>query len=289
MTMRSDPTDLAQTYNTSKPRQCLICLDDESSFGCSLQPLQNRSDEPQSCCQHLVCRDCLYCYLIHCENDRKIEAVCPHPECREIINIAVSEMILGREYCPKVWFPEEDKKDATTLETVDETFLEWINENEVQQCKNCHAFIEREDGCDAMQCLCGWRFCWECKAPIRTSKEVCEDVCCLCFHGDGDFYDNILRHEGYSGAPRLATLVDLQDMAAFYERRQEEDEEDRASYQEYDRDEEEDYAVDQREDTMEEEAKRLLQKALAGTLFDSDIDEPTSASVRPLFDWGNEA
>ena len=67
-------------------------------------------------------------------------------------------------------------------------------------------FLIREDGCEAIVCLCGHNFCWECGAG--------ED--CQCGHGEGDYFDNILGQEGYT-QNRTANAEEIQDLRSFLE------------------------------------------------------------------------
>jgi IBR domain, a half RING-finger domain len=39
----------------------------------------------------------------------------------------------------------------------------WKSRVGVQQCRLCHATIEKNDGCKHMTCRCGYEFCWVCR------------------------------------------------------------------------------------------------------------------------------
>lgn len=190
----------------STPVVCLICFDDSATAGCALTGMSK--DEA---CTHFACRVCMKHYLVQCENDRKERVRCPHPKCRNSVSGPVAKDILGRPYAPKKW-----KVDPTKTELPDSATLAWLRMNEAQNCGNCNAWFVREDGCECMQCLCGWRFCMECKAPMKPKRN---EKGCTCCHGVGDFYDNILHYDT-GMAPKVASVEELlQNFSGFYARR----------------------------------------------------------------------
>ncbi|CAB9513859.1 ERGIC and golgi 2 [Seminavis robusta] len=269
--------------NDKKDLKCLICLEDNACTGFSLVQLNDESK-----CRHSVCRACLRHYLVQSENDRRTNANCPEPDCRAQMLQSVVEDILGRSYSPKVWIPGKVGEEKAQKEDPEESLERWLRENGAQQCLNCNVWITREEGCDAMQCLCGWRFCWECVAPIRTSKD--EIDVCICGHSNTDFYDNILNDEGLGVAPRLATLEELRDMAAFYERRKDEDNSDEYMSN-YDRSEVESYAVDEELDSewdkeYEDEDAVVEEDCTVyiGSIFDY-VEPALGVFAGTLLDW----
>ena len=205
-------------------KQCMICFDTQASVGHGLVC----ADTSRASCSHWTCRPCLETYLKHCENDRKTTPLCPHPDCQVAIATELAKDVLGRAYTPKIWLHSQSKLDTTQakdmegdeekkqeeegelLNNDDKTFTKWLAENEeqVQQCEHCNVWIYREDGCEAMQCLCGYRFCWDCK--MSTSK-------CECGWRVSDFYDNIRRKEGLGRDEELATEAALADFAKYYQ------------------------------------------------------------------------
>ena len=50
-------------------------------------------------------------------------------------------------------------------------------------CPQCYIYISKASGCDHMTCLyCGFQFCWLCRQPYRTHKEVrCAMHCLVAF------------------------------------------------------------------------------------------------------------
>lgn len=202
----------------SEGSTCLICLEDSPTI--TLLQLVHMFDEMRSI--HCFCRSCLEAYLIQCENDRKTAPMCPHPDCHIVLETLLISDILSRPYQPKVWYTpvdEDEKKSEDFVDNEYDAFMVWANENDAMQCKNCHAFIVRDEGCEAMQCLCGWRFCWSCRSPIQCSTSRNDNGICSCGHNVQDFYDNIRRRENLDAAPQLATIEDLQNMKDYYNQR----------------------------------------------------------------------
>ena len=222
-TLTSDATTTDATTTATKmtesQNQCMICFDTETQVNQGLVMCAND-------CKHWICRPCLKTYLIHCENNRKTTAVCPHPDCQVVVRTELIQEVLERAYTPKVWqkMSNQDNDDGEEKKGEDELvddsdFAKWLteNENEVQQCEHCSVWIYRDDGCYAMQCLCGYRFCWECK--MACSK-------CDCGWDVGDFYDNIRRIEGLGRKEELANADDLDNFASYYQRKEQGDDDD---------------------------------------------------------------
>jgi hypothetical protein len=72
--------------------------------------------------------------------------------------------LMGRPYRPRM------TEDAAVGEVsvvdddedeIDELTLHWINEH-TKACPYCGNRVEKSDGCDHMECLCGYQFCYSC-------------------------------------------------------------------------------------------------------------------------------
>ena len=87
---------------------------------------------------------------------------------------------------------------------MDQATAEWL-ESQTKLCGGCGARVCKSDGCDKMQCLCGYRFCWRCGSV---------DATCNCNPGHG-FFDNVMRRPDFSRDTRQATALEAQDMATF--------------------------------------------------------------------------
>ena len=235
------------------PPRCEICFDDDNEIATasSNNDLIFLHCFDQQMDIHWFCKQCIRQYLTQCENDRKQRPVkCPYDGCSVNLSDNVVKEILQRPYQPKVWYEDDAmisvKKVSTVSEVANENenenekkennedddendhdaqFYQWISKQDHMQCHNCNVYITREEGCEAMQCLCGWRFCFYCKLPTPVTESAMDDAdgteFCSCRLAQHDFYDNILKTEGLD-APDVATYEELQDMAYFYDRRRRE-------------------------------------------------------------------
>ena len=122
------------------------------------------------------------------DNDDLILPKCP--QCRLPVTSSDVRSVLGRNIeAVKV----EDMSEAEylgilTARLMEESELEaftlaTLQQEDARQCPECHMWIIRDDGCDAMMCLCGCRFCFCCgkKGSCSTERSL--------------FYDNILQQE----------------------------------------------------------------------------------------------
>eukprot|EP01135_Chromosphaera_perkinsii_P004247 Nk52_evm36s272 gene=Nk52_evmTU36s272 len=75
--------------------------------------------------------------------------------------------------------------------------LQWKAANS-KRCPNCQSFIERDDGCNKMDCLyCGYAYCWHCLKPWSTK---CGFYSC-------QMSDSNTHGEGSSSKSKEETLV----------------------------------------------------------------------------------
>lgn len=193
-------------------------------------------------CEHSFCKPCLRNWFEACENAVPRHACAPTcPKCRQLIPNEEKVAIMGRPD------PDEEIPSAPTAETgtgssgdstqqpveaingqpaddmanapaaggpstlMDELTRDWMEAHNAKCCFNCGIWIVRTDGCDAMQCLCGHRFCWLC-------NKSCEDgEYCECGFSEGDFFDNVLDREIYDDEHAVAGDDELSDMRAFLE------------------------------------------------------------------------
>ena len=83
-----------------------------------------------------------------------------------------------------VAFSQEELKRVHLIKT-DNLTLQWLNEN-IKQCGVCGSHIEKADGCDSMECLCGFQFCFNCGA----AGGICECNPGHAFESEEDSLDN---------------------------------------------------------------------------------------------------
>ena len=135
----------------------------------------------------------------------KANPVCP--ECKDPIDAAIAYKVLGRKY-------QADEPKKSDLINTDKELERWLKENDCKECQNCGNFIERAEGCAALMCLCGSRFCWECEVAYDHGDK------CDCDHDC--FFDNVLMDDS-EDIPKLATSDDLENMKIYLHGRREEE------------------------------------------------------------------
>jgi len=74
----------------------------------------------------------------------------------------------GQEFCFKCnneWHPDMKCEDF-----IDKMYKNYIKKAEVRFCPNCHALIEKNDGCNHMTCIqCNFQFCWLCEKKYTSN------------------------------------------------------------------------------------------------------------------------
>ncbi|KAG9656807.1 hypothetical protein KCU64_g5621, partial [Aureobasidium melanogenum] len=88
-------------------------------------------------------------------------------------------------YCPKCWqrtcivckAPAQGGDCPTDLELA--ALLRYAEEMRWQRCYNCLSVVQRQHGCNHMECRCGQSFCYTCGRPIYvhlTTRCPCQDI-----------------------------------------------------------------------------------------------------------------
>lgn len=91
---------------------------------------------------------------------------------------------MGRPFQPA---STQTKQNSQADTTIDELTLQWLQEH-TQECLRCGSSIEKiEGGCDKMECLCGYRFCYACGSMGAD---------CSCSPQLHFFWDNVLDELG---------------------------------------------------------------------------------------------
>lgn len=170
---------------------CPICLDDV--------PLTVLAG-----CRHAACRQCLTQFLTSLETTGAPSPKCPMPDCHTPMAPEEVWVFLGRAYKPAAAETVPSHPTNTNPSEADQATAEWL-ESQTKLCGGCGARVCKSDGCDKMQCLCGYRFCWRCGSV---------DASCSCNPGHG-FFDNVMRRPDFSRDTRQATALEAQDMATF--------------------------------------------------------------------------
>eukprot|EP01083_Nonionella_stella_P104553 299830_1 len=110
-----------------------------------------------SACQHRSCKSCLTKWIEREEaSGQATPPTCPF--CRATVAKKDIFKILGRPFKPRGAHTNAPNGNG---DEVDELTLHWINDYTVP-CRGCGSRIEKESGCDLIECLCGYRFCYGC-------------------------------------------------------------------------------------------------------------------------------
>lgn len=227
---------------------CIVCLEDHLDDLQVLNP-----------CKHKACLGCIKDWIETCESERHDEAKCPH--CRQVIEDTTCQNILGRQYTPKHRTTED-----VPLE-LDEFTMTWLQENGARQCLNCRMWMTNEETNDALMCVCGFCYCWNC--------DMCAEDCDC---GHDEVYDNLRGEDveihGDSRRP-VATEEECNDFLSFVHQA-------RGAGSGSDSDGEEQSVVDV-QSQAEIEENRTEERV------EEFIEEPASAHFTSLFEFEEEA
>jgi hypothetical protein len=109
--------------------------------------------------------------------------------------------LLGRHFQPRT-----GTVNGTDEAEMDDLTLHWLQE-QTRLCPSCGVRIQKIEGCDLMECMCGYRFCYRCGS---------QGAQCSCTPLNHYFWDNILDRQAHRAAPQVAAVdretghVDLQ-------------------------------------------------------------------------------
>lgn len=179
----------ATTPPTAPPFfSCPLCCEDKpSSDLCILTK-----------CSHESCKECCVKWIEKAETSGQ-HTLPACPWCRLPMTEEETMKFLGRPFTPAT---ANNNNTTTTLQQqaeLDEFTLAWLNE-QTKPCPSCGAQIEKlEGGCDLMECLCGYRFCYGCGSPNAQ---------CRCTPAHHYFWDNVLDRAAPRQALPTCTLVD---------------------------------------------------------------------------------
>lgn len=136
---------------------CPICFEELSTKVEFCIPIMNLE-----ACSHRFRKPCLATFLETYKCHGTTTPTCP--SCRQRLVDKDVTKTLGREFVPAGSGSISDHRDNS--DQMDELTLNLLQEIGVRQCGNCGAQILREEGCRAIQCICGFRFCYECSHPM---------------------------------------------------------------------------------------------------------------------------
>mmetsp|Transcript_15601 Transcript_15601/g.29499 ORF Transcript_15601/g.29499 Transcript_15601/m.29499 type:complete len:353 (-) Transcript_15601:56-1114(-) len=206
---------------------CPVCLENNASAPVMLS------------CGHGSCQSCLYRWFTAEESTGQRAPTCPVETCRNEVSTDLSHYVLGRSFVPaghgsRSWSSSSSSSHATTTNTSSQATTAvadgtgftsksvemaateaWLEKNTIS-CGGCQGRIMKSEGCDKLQCICGYRVCWKCRAPKAN---------CGCNPGHG-FIDNATGRATF-GESKPATKEDLEDLKSFLKRRRNQHEEQR--------------------------------------------------------------
>ncbi len=130
-------------------------------------------------CSHDFCRDCLVDYISGKVSDNEFEIMCPHKECRDIINSEMIKLILIDE---EEVLSEFDKNIIRHQERLEFFRNRPVNVDddepvdidvEFKRCPFCRYLVYKEEGCDSVKCPnCRYKFCFNCLEMFRFIQSV---------------------------------------------------------------------------------------------------------------------
>ena len=174
MSIAATTTQSNTSAGASQHYTCPLCCEDNKATSemCFL-----------SNCSHsdVSCKTCIVHWIQKAESSGHY-ALPACPFCRVPLKEDEARAVLGRPFQPR---PAQQHHHplTPTAEEIDELTLQWI-QSQTQPCPGCGARIEKlPDGCDKMECLCGYRFCYKCGAPGAE---------CDCTPSDHCFWDNLV-------------------------------------------------------------------------------------------------
>ncbi|KAI0032610.1 hypothetical protein K488DRAFT_49535 [Vararia minispora EC-137] len=192
---------------------CLVCLEppttpvtlpcgDKFCKGCFVRWLRSHAQSrqfPVECfgkggkCKEPVplsiARDTLppadWLALLHAAFDTHVGArpdefrFCPTPDCKQVYRPGPRGAVYSCPSCMIRICPacHIEYHEGVTCEDrefdPDGTFQGWVVGRDVKRCPRCRVHIEREEGCNHMECTkCGTHICWVCLKTFREGGEV---------------------------------------------------------------------------------------------------------------------
>lgn len=165
ISLLSDDEDGDETFS------CPICWEDfDQQIKIVLLPTS---------CQHRACRNCLQKWWSTEEATGQRLPICPFDGCTcSIPDPKFQEDVLGGPFTPAGSLQKKRKAEQEQLSPA------WLKKHNVILCGGCDTYITKQAGCNKVQCVCGFRICWKCKAVGGKCK------CTASYH---TYYDNLKR------------------------------------------------------------------------------------------------
>lgn len=111
-------------------------------------------------CDHKFCQDCLQGWVRSCLSSMAWAINCPADGCSfKLYPDDVSRITSEEE--GEIFRARIASDYTTRLDHEDDDFRLWAQEN-AKRCPRCSVLLIRYEGCSAMACTCGTRFCYNC-------------------------------------------------------------------------------------------------------------------------------
>lgn len=163
---------LASAMKNSDTFTCPICMDpmiELSACGnpCASKmwfaPLHKNEHWSSQPCGHACCRSCMQMWAETAINDQKVSVRCPAPNCSySLFDHDVKALVSAQAFERYQEHKNTDYLKHLRASLKQDVHLKsWLKSN-ARPCPDCHVIVSRYEGCDAMTCVCGTRFCYQC-------------------------------------------------------------------------------------------------------------------------------
>ena len=113
-----------------------------------------------STCHHQSCDTCFVKWINREDaSGRTARPTCPF--FRADIDDGDILRVMGRPFHPRMGQADAVREATESEDEIDELTLHWINQN-TMPCRVRGNRVERNEGCDYIECLCGHQFCYRC-------------------------------------------------------------------------------------------------------------------------------
>jgi len=166
--------------NGAQDLTCSICMEPMVDV-CSDRPFGRMWSAPvrrnehwnNHSCGHIFCRSCITSWSEAAIEEQKVRVKCPAHCC----NYSLWDQDLRELVSPLSFSRYQERKHADYLGNLrdiagkDSQLMQWLRRH-ARPCPDCHVIVSKSEGCDAMTCVCGTRFCYACgcKGCVCRSK-----------------------------------------------------------------------------------------------------------------------
>lgn len=165
-------SELAQRFSDSSRFACPICLDpmlsmsdDGRDIHCNYWSAALRKNEHWNnhACGHAFCWSCAKKWAETTINQQELHIRCPAAGCKyRLWDQDLQELLSAQMYNRHQEHKHADHlKNLRSIAKHDDALMDWLRVH-ARPCPDCHVIVSRSEGCNAMICVCGTRFCYQC-------------------------------------------------------------------------------------------------------------------------------